>query len=548
MKVPLPCLALALIVSPLGAAVEPPVAPLTATLQKAAADMKAGGFVTGESVEGKAQYAVIGAPLPREGLAPEKVIFEIGSISKVFTSLLLAQTVIEGKAALTDPISKFLPPGLNLDPKVAGITLEQLATHTSGLPRLPDNLGTTDPLDPYANFTTGRLEDFLRRYHPAATPPQSMAYSNLGAGLLGHLLERIHGRPYATLLAERITGPLGLPDTVIALSPEQQTRFATPYSGSMPVKPWQMGALQGAGAIRSTAADLIKFGQALLTPTSPIYPAWALVRQTRATIVGDQKIGLAILTENRNGETVYFHDGGTGGFRSYFELAPATRRVTVVLLNNDSLQIAPYLAGKLTPKPAAGDAVEEVPIEATKLAEYTGVYAITDSQRFTVIQDETGRLRIRLTGQPFGAVVYLGSDRFTLQRVAAEFQFSRDASGQVDTLTLAQRGRKVPAHRTAEPAPTVIFPEPKKLLEYAGTYQLTPNVVFEIAPRGYQLFAKLTGQVAVPVFCDRPDHFVYDVVAAALTFERDEAGTVIAVVLDQDGMSPRAPRVPDTRK
>ena len=145
-------------------------------------------------------------------------------------------------------------------------------------------------------------------------------------------------------------------------------------------------------------------------------------------------------------------------------------------------------------------------------------------------------------------MVYLGSDRFTLQRVAAEFQFSRDASGQVDTLTLAQRGRKVPAHRTAEPAPTVIFPEPKKLLEYAGTYQLTPNVVFEIAPRGYQLFAKLTGQVAVPVFCDRPDHFVYDVVAAALTFERDEAGTVIAVVLDQDGMSPRAPRVPDTRK
>ncbi len=548
MKVPLPCLALALFVSPLGAAVEPPMAPLTATLQKAAADMKAGGFVTGESVEGKVQYALIGAPLPREGLAPEKVIFEIGSISKVFTSLLLAQTVLEGKAALTDPIAKFLPPGLNLDPKVAAITLEQLATHTSGLPRLPDNLGPTDPLDPYANFTTQRLEDFLRRYHPAASPPQPMAYSNLGAGLLGHLLERIHGRPYATLLAERITGPLGLPDTVITLSPEQQTRFATPYSGTMPVKPWQMSSLHGAGAIRSTAADLIKFGQALLTPNSPIYPAWALVRQTRVTVVGEQKIGLGILAENRNGEMVYFHDGGTGGFRSYFELAPATRRVTVVLLNNDTLQIAPYLAGKLTPKPAAGDAVEEVPIEATKLTEYTGVYAITDAQRFTVIQDETGRLRIRLTGQPFGAVVYLGSDRFTLQRVAAEFQFSRNPSGQIDTLTLSQRGRTVPAHRTGEPAPTVIFPEPKKLLEYAGTYQLTPNVVFEIAPRGYQLFAKLTGQVAVPVFCDRPDHFVYDVVAAALTFERDETGTVIAVVLDQDGMSPRAPRVPDTRK
>ena len=543
MKAPLLSLALPLIISSLGAA-----EPLTTALSKAAPGIKAGGFVTGEAVQNDVHFTAIGDPLPRADLAPEKVIFEIGSITKVFTSLLLGQTVIEGKAALTDPISKYLPAGLVLDPKVAGITLEQLATHTSGLPRLPDNLGVTDPLDPYANFTTDRLYEFLGRYHPAASPPQGMVYSNLGAGLLGHLLERIHGRSYATLLAERITGPLGLPDTVIALSSEQQARFATPHSGSLPVKPWQMGALQGAGAIRSTAADLIKFGQALLSPVSPIRPAWDFIRQPRVTAAGEQKVGLAIFSENRKGETVYFHDGGTGGFRSYFELAPATLRVTVVLLNNDAMDIGPFLAGASAPKPAPGDASAEVPIAAAKLADYIGVYSITGTQRFTVIQDETGRLRIRLTGQPFGPVVHLGSDRFGLKRVEAEFQFSRDASGQVDSLTLLQRGNKVPAHRTAEPVPTVIFLSPAKLLEYAGTYQLGPGVVFEIAPRGNQLYAKITGQPAVPVFCDRPDHFVYDVVVAALTFERNGAGAVTAVVLDQDGMSPRAPRVPETSK
>jgi CubicO group peptidase (beta-lactamase class C family) len=548
MKAPLLWLALALLVPPWCAAAGPAPQPLVTTLQRALPGVKAGGFVVGESIDGKVQYTVIGDPLPLAGLAPERAIFEIGSISKVFTSLLLAQTVIEGKAALTDPISKYLPADLTLDPKVASITLEQLATHTSGLPRLPDNLGATDELDPYANFTPDRLDEFLRHYHPVWSPPQAVVYSNLGAGLLGHLLERIHGKPYATLLAEHITGPLGLPDTVISLSREQQARFATPYSGRMPVKPWQMGALQGAGAIRSTAADLIKFGEALLAPDSPIHPAWEFIRQARTSLGDSPKLGLGIFVENRRGETIYLHDGGTGGFRGYFQLAPATRRVIVVLLNNDSLELGPYLAGTLAPKPAAGDVGEEVPIEAARLTDYTGVYAISATERFTVIQDVTGRLRIRLTGQPFGSVLHLGSDRFSLKRAGAEFQFSRDASGQVTTLTLFQRGHKVPAQRTAEPVPSVSFLSPGKLLEYVGTYQLAPAVVIEITLRGDQLFAQITGQVAVPVFCDRPDHFAYDVVAAALTFERKDDGAVTALTIDQDGLSPRAPRLTDPRK
>ena len=538
---------IALAVLPLVATAETPTS-LTAAMQQAAAGLHAGGFVLGESVQGEVHYATAGQPAPHEGVAPERVIFEIGSISKVFTSLLLAQTVLEGKAALTDPISKYLPADLTLDPNVAAITLEQLASHTSGLPRLPSNLGTTVAADPYANFTVPRLYEFLRQFHPAVAPPQPVAYSNLGGGLLGHVLERIHGKSYATLLAERICGPLGLTDTVIELSAEQQTRFAVPHSGSMSVLPWQLGALPGAGGIRSTAAELVKFGQALLSPSSPLHAAWELVRQPRADsgATGD-RIGLAIFSATVDGVTLYNHAGGTGGFRSMIELTPATGRVVVLLLNNDAPEPAALVAATRGRKPGAAETVdsrEEVPITAAQLAAYPGVYLIEGARRFTGVVDEGGRLRIRLTGQPYLPVIHLGHDRFLNKTYAAEFQFGRDAAGKVTSVTLHQRGHVMPAHRTAEPAPVVLFLSPDKLQEYPGIYQLAPNVVFEITTRSGHVFAKLTGQGALPVFCDRPDHFVYDVVEAALTFERNASGAVTALVLDQNGRSPRAPRLP----
>jgi CubicO group peptidase (beta-lactamase class C family) len=536
--------------TPLLAAAEPPT-PLHEAMQQAAAGLRAGGFVLAESVHGEVHYATAGQPAPRAGVAPERIIFEIGSISKVFTSLLLAQTVIEGKAALKDPIAKFLPPDLALDPKVAAITLEQLASHTSGLPRLPDNLGTTVAADPYANYTVVRLYEFLRQHHPAVAPPQPVAYSNLGGGLLGHLLERIHGKSYATLLAERISGPLGLPDTVIALDAEQQTRFAVPYSGSVRVLPWDLGALQGAGGIHSTAADLAKFGQALLSPTSPIHAAWELVCQPHADsgATGD-KIGLAIFFATVDGVTFYNHAGGTGGFRSVIEVTPAAGRVVVLLLNNDAPEPVALVAATRGPKPAAAataDSREEVAITPAQLTEYPGVYVIAGPRRFTTVIDETGRMRIRLSGQPYLPVTHLGHDRFLNKTYSAEFQFGRDAAGKVNAVTLHQRGQEVPAHRTAEPAPVVLFLSPDKLQEYPGVYQLAPNVVFEITTRAGHVFAKLTGQGALPVFCDRPDHFVYDVVEAALTFERNDTGAITALVLDQNGRSPRAPRLPDRK-
>lgn len=526
-------------------------APLLPAVRKAAAELPAGGFVLAEINGENVTFASAGRPAPRTGLDPERVLFEIGSITKVVTALLLAQTVAEGRVSLDDPIAQHLPRELALAPATAAITLGQLATHTSGLPRLPTNFRPANPAEPYADYDVGKLYAFLRDYRPAEPAPRPAAYSNLGFGLLGHLLERIHGRTYAELLAQRITGPLGLRDTVITPDAEQSSRMAVPHSGSVAVPAWQLGALTGAGAIRSTAADLARFAQALLAPErNPLTDAWAFIREPRAPFGNrSMQIGLAIILENRGKDVVWHHSGGTGGFRTYLELAPSRRQATVLLLNNDAPEPAAVVASVHRPAatPPANDprTRAEAPLEAAALAAYPGVYAIGAGGRFTVVLDEAGRLRARLSGQGFLPLFHAGQDRFFARAVAAEFQFHRNPAGAINALTLHQNGNEVPAQRQAGAAvPVLRFPTAGELKAYAGRFQLTPQVVFEITPRGETLFVKLTGQATLPVFCDAPDHFVYEAVPAALTFSRDASGQVNAVTLHQNGRDQRAPRLP----
>lgn len=525
----------------------PPPDKLATLVEKSASSLPAGGLVLAEVSGDSVHYFAAGQPAPSSAVPPEKVIFELGSITKVFTALLLAEAVNEHRAALTDPITKYLPSDLSLAPATAAITLEQLATHTSGLPRLPTNFRPANQRDPYADYAVDNLYAFLRDYRPEQSPPQPAAYSNLGFGLLGHLLERIYGKPYAQLVHDRIAAPLGLADTTVSLNSDQTARFAQPYSGTVAVEPWRFAALAGCGAIRSTAADLAKLAQALVSPgDTPLHAAWKLICQPRTRLDGVD-LGLAILLSTRDGQTVYFHNGGTGGFRSYFELNPATRHATILWLNNDAFEPG-ALVVRAHETSAPAPSIETPPAAApalspAELAAYAGVYALSPTARFTAIVDATGRLQLRLTGQPFLPVQAIAPDRFTVRSVGAEFWFSRDAAGTIDGVTLHQHGRELPARRTPEPPPHVIFLSPDKLAEYVGRYELAPQVVFEMTTRAGHLFAKLTGQPAAPVFCTAPDEFVYDVVAASLTFERDAQGTLTAVVLHQNGRDQRALRL-----
>jgi len=218
-----------------------------------------------------------GDPRPLDG----DTIFEIGSISKVFTSLLLADMVHGKEVALDDPAAKYLPENVKM-PERSGksITLHDLSTHTSGLPRLPGNLKLKDPRNPYADYSVDDLYWFLSSYELPRDPGVEFEYSNLGGGLLGHLLARHAGTDYENLIKTRITEPLGMTDTGITLSPSMRQRMATGHTAMLaPTANWDLPTLAGAGALRSSANDILTFLEAFLG-----YKESRLARAMQATL------------------------------------------------------------------------------------------------------------------------------------------------------------------------------------------------------------------------------------------------------------------------
>jgi len=182
-------------------------------------------------------------------------VFEIGSVTKVFTSLLLANMVQRGEVALTDPVAKYLPKEIRM-PEHGGkaITLEHLSTHTSGLPRDQTNLKPKDLSNPFADYTVAQLYEFLSGYTLTRDPGAEFEYSNLGVGLLGHALARRAGADYEDLVRSRIATPLGMKSTAVTLSPEMKERLAPGHNGELAKVPnFSEPTLAGAGMLRSSA-------------------------------------------------------------------------------------------------------------------------------------------------------------------------------------------------------------------------------------------------------------------------------------------------------
>ena len=277
------------------------------------------------------------------GTAKTDSIFEIGSISKTFTGLVLAQMVQQGKVHFDDPVRALLPPGTVEKPAGAEITLLDLATQHSGLPRMPDNFHPADPANPYADYAAANLYAFIAKHGVVKPADAGFLYSNLGFGLLGQALAVHAGLTYPALLKEEVTDPLGLKDTVVLLSGEQQSRFIQGHSANhQPAHAWDLDAFAGAGAIRSTAADMLTYLEAQLHPESIRPEVGSAAGATLAAAIRNQhelradagpqmKIALAWLCDTDTGN--YWHNGGTGGFSSYAFFSPQGDYAAVVLLN-----------------------------------------------------------------------------------------------------------------------------------------------------------------------------------------------------------------------
>ncbi|NJS12022.1 MAG: beta-lactamase family protein [Microcoleus sp. CSU_2_2] len=269
-------------------------------------------------------------------------IYEIGSVTKVFTSTLLACLVNEGTIKLDDSVCNFLSELPQFPP---AITLRHLATHTSGLPRLPKNLWRSvlkNFNNPYAAYTSKDLYAYLRKFKLTAKIGQ-FNYSNLGMGLLGQVLERITQKPYEQLIKQYITHPLGLSDTCITLTDEQQQRLAPGHTDNGKLTSnWDLPTLAGAGALRSTGDDLLKFLDANIhTEISHLQQAFESCHtmqipekssNDKSFISGG--LGWFIVRLNESEDPILWHNGATGGYQSYLGLIKGRCLGIVVLANH----------------------------------------------------------------------------------------------------------------------------------------------------------------------------------------------------------------------
>ena len=388
---------------------------------------------------------------PADGRAVDgDTVFEIGSVTKTFTATLLADMVKRGLVRLDDPVAKYLPKGVKV-PSRGGkeITLLDLATHRSGLPRMPANFNPADPDNPYADYTAAKLFEFLANYALTRDIGASYEYSNLGAGLLGEALARKAGKSYEALLAERIFRPLEMNSTGIVLRPEMAARLAMGHSQLLtPVKNWDMDALAGAGAIRSTVNDMLNYVAAYMgLKPSPLAAAMAMARQDRKdTTIPDMRIGLAWHLMKRPDTVIVWHNGGTAGYHSFVGFDVKKGMGIVVLSNsaNDIDNIGLHFLDERIPlaKIEYRKERKEIALAPALLDAYVGEYQLAPTFVLTVTK-EGNLLFGQATGQPRIRLHPEAETEFFLTEVDAQISFVKDAAGKVTHLILHQGGQNM---------------------------------------------------------------------------------------------------------
>lgn len=383
-------------------------------------------------------------------------VFEIGSMTKVFTSLVLMDMAQRGEVALTDPVTKYLPAGVKM-PERNGkvITLEDISTQSSGLPRLPSNMHPKDPENPYADYSVAQLYEFLSGYQLTRDPGEKYEYSNLAVGLLGHVLALRAGMDYDAMVRARICVPLGMTSTRVTLTPEMKARLAPGHDASLaPAPNWDLPTLAGAGALRSTTNDMLTFLAANLgytkTPLSAAMEREISIR--RPTGVPGLEIAYAWHVLTKDSRTMIWHNGGTGGYRTFMGFDPKSR-VGVVVLSNASTAAGPDDIGRHLLDASYPLMKVEPPKEHTTVTlasnvvdGYVGTYQLAPNAVMTVTRDGE-RIFAQLTGQPKIEIFASAKKEFFLKVVDAQITFETDAQGKATQLVLHQNGRNTPGMR-----------------------------------------------------------------------------------------------------
>lgn len=384
-------------------------------------------------------------------------LFEAGSITKVFTSLLLAEMAEHGEVALDDPVAKYLPAAVKVPMRNGKpITLQDLSMHRSALPRMPSNFNPKNPVNPYVDYPVERLYEFLSGHELQRDIGAAYEYSNLGAGLLGHALARRAGLSYEGLLQQRVLGPLGMASTRIALTPPLEARSAGAHTSVFLLAPtplWEFtDAFAGAGALRSSANDLLAFLEATLGyRKAPLAAAMTRVLAVRRSGRDTSDIGLAWNVDHRDGTEIVWHGGATYGSRAFMGFDPKARAGVVVLSNYSTGSGIDDIGFHLLDRNAKVDtgsavkprvrAVSTIP--AASLDAYAGRYQFSNDQIWIVRRDGT-RFFLKRPSEPECEIFpegdfEKGNDDFFAKGEDAlfTFDFDNDAPARASQLTFS---------------------------------------------------------------------------------------------------------------
>jgi serine-type D-Ala-D-Ala carboxypeptidase/endopeptidase len=488
-----------------------------------------------------------GSPAGTSADATAEQLFEIGSITKVFTGLLLAQAVEKGDLSLDDSLGKLLTGTVNFQSSAtAAISLRQLITHSSCLPRIPPGFAASlNAGDPYASFTRPEMWNSLSAIKLESPPPCPAVYSNLGLALVGEILSHHYNKPWADLVSERITTPLGMKDTVQGLG-DRAPRFAQGYNNQAKVAGWEFKAMAGAGALRSTVSDMLIFSRAMMAGSAgPLGPASQRMLEPLGRFQNSQ-IGYAVFIRGPENKRSYMHDGLTGGYRAQWIISPSTQEAVIALASNahaPTARMQNLLMAGLYP-PAAQPSNSAL----YTVGDYAGTYRVDKLTAVTFVV-QNAKLYRRITGSGYRELQPAGTDTFVDPDVGVQYVFQR-TSGELVSLDYSQGGGGFKALKTTESTHTLAIVGPDKAKDYAGRYllerSLRRNIDFDVKEDEGQLLVRSSNWQRFPVF-PKPGHsdrFFYDAPNVEIQFERNEQGKIVALTLHEGGMF-RMPKVSD---
>lgn len=501
-----------------------------------------------------ARYYNFGTKTLGGAAVDEHSIYEIGSISKVFTGILLALQVVNGKMKLDDPIKKYLPAEVKV-PQRGGkeITLGHLSDHTSALPRLPGNMAPANSNNPYADYTVKQLYDFISGYELTRDIGAEYEYSNLAQGLLGHILASQSGVSYEELMIKTIATPLGMKETKITFDEAMKRNLAMGHSDGAQVENWDIPTLAGAGAIRSSTADMLKFlaANAGLTRTT-LRKAMDLSHQVRHDKAGSNRVGLGWhVAKGKNGDVIW-HNGGTGGYRTFAGFVKESGMGVVVLTNSGegADDIGFHLLNPDAPlKEIKASIVPEMKklIDAKSIDEAISLYKEkkkNEADRYDFSEQALNTLgysyiennlpaalaifKLNTDQYPNSFNVYDSYGEALLKAAIVNYKKSVELNpGSASGIAALKKMSESSDNKDAVVSESI-------LETYVGVYELAPGFMMTISREGTQLFEQATGQSKFEIFPKSATEFYLKVVQAQINFNVVD-GKVESLTLNQNG-------------